>query len=504
MKTGFYIGDIKAATIEAIGDVSFFKLELMGLKCRIKYGTQDKHTQVRVELMNFLMNNTQQPWARFFQEINGKPVTFVEYGVHYSMPCLLSDVDRWGTSKQLILAAKLYKIDFVLYIPGVKPKFMNYFVDFAEEEPILVERANGDVIKYYDPKEVMPQADGPIFILRLQEDHFEAARNSYRMAAGENEIAKIIILPKNYSFEIPKTIWKIRSTSSKIVGLQFPEGLLLYSCVIADILTKYTDADMIIMGMALGCDLLVHYGHSCLVPIQDTVGIHMLYVFVNIDINLSHLIDTVRANFKKEQKLAFVSTIQFVASLQAVNRVLLAEEYSVIIPQCSPLSPGDGRFHLESIMIQNPDMPSYAYNPYSKQLTSEKYGQEVMVKTREWAGNIKIFEDVETKLIQAGKRFVKVLMSEIFAKKLAVFKTVDSWVQVACPRLSIDWGYSFSAPLLTPFELSAALNYTSFSPSQLLKGYPMDYYAYKSLGPWTNNHESYRKVKPKRAHISLK
>lgn len=66
----------------------------------------------------------------------------------------------------------------------------------------------------------------------------------------------------------------------------------------------------------IGCELLVHYGHSCLVPITDTVGINLLYVFVNIDMNLSNFVDTLKANFQKEKKLAFVSTIQFVASLQ--------------------------------------------------------------------------------------------------------------------------------------------------------------------------------------------
>jgi len=28
-----------------------------------------------------------------------------------------------------------------------------------------------------------------------------------------------------------------------------------------------------------------------------------------------------------------------------------------------------------------------------------------------------------------------------------------SWVQVACPRLSIDWGYAFPKPLLSPYEV---------------------------------------------------
>ena len=31
------------------------------------------------------------------------------------------------------------------------------------------------------------------------------------------------------------------------------------------------------------------------------------------------------------------------------------------------------------------------------------------------------------------------------------------WVQVACPRLSIDWGEAFSKPLLTPYEVSTHL-----------------------------------------------
>lgn len=46
-------------------------------------------------------------------------------------------------------------------------------------------------------------------------------------------------LPNNYNFEIPKTIWKIKSNNSKRVALQMPEGLLLYACTIADIIQEY-------------------------------------------------------------------------------------------------------------------------------------------------------------------------------------------------------------------------------------------------------------------------
>lgn len=43
---------------------------------------------------------------------------------------------------------------------------------------------------------------------------------------------------------------------------------------------------------------------------------------------------------------------------------------------------GDGRFHLESAMIQNPKVPAYKYDPYSRILTTEQYGFDLMLKTR--------------------------------------------------------------------------------------------------------------------------
>jgi 2-(3-amino-3-carboxypropyl)histidine synthase len=34
---------------------------------------------------------------------------------------------------------------------------------------------------------------------------------------------------------------------------------------------------------------------------------------------------------------------------------------------------GDGRFHLESIMIANPSVPAFRYDPYDKKFTREVY-----------------------------------------------------------------------------------------------------------------------------------
>lgn len=102
---------------------------------------------------------------------------------------------------------------------------------------------------------------------------------------NEDLNSAIAILPTNYNFEMHKVIWRVQSDKTiKRVSLQFPEGLLMYSCVISDIIQRFTGARVNILGdvtygacciddftaSKLGVDLLVHYGHSCLVPITTT------------------------------------------------------------------------------------------------------------------------------------------------------------------------------------------------------------------------------------------
>ena len=86
---------------------------------------------------------------------------------------------------------------------------------------------------------------------------------------------------------------------------------------------------------------------------------------------------------------------------------------------------------------------------------------------------------IESKLKEMGVLVVHLLLSEIFPGKLAMMGDVECWVQVACPRLSIDWGYAFPRPLLTPYEALIALE----EKEDWGKGaYPMDYYGKEGLG----------------------
>tara|TARA_R110002050_G_scaffold88382_1_gene186735 strand:- start:534 stop:1007 length:474 start_codon:yes stop_codon:yes gene_type:complete len=152
-------------------------------------------------------------------------------------------------------------------------------------------------------------------------------------------------------------------------------------------------------------------------------------------------------------------------------------------------------------MVQNAHIEKYyRYDPYGKTFSVESYAVEEMHTIRKEEigkataakkfglilgtlgrqGNPDILRHIEELLVAAGKEYVVVLLSEIFPAKLALFEDIDAWIQIACPRLSIDWGYAFSRPLLNPYEAEVALQACSWKES-----YPMDFYA-QGGGPWTN------------------
>jgi 2-(3-amino-3-carboxypropyl)histidine synthase len=122
------------------------------------------------------------------------------------------------------------------------------------------------------------------------------------------------LLPRNYSFEVHKTIHQIRKFNVKKVALQMPEGLAMFGTGISDLIEMHTDAELVAfspaitisLGLkavkfadifacrtviladvtygaccvddytarALGCDMLVHYGHSCLSESISSVSHH--------------------------------------------------------------------------------------------------------------------------------------------------------------------------------------------------------------------------------------
>lgn len=337
---------------------------------------------------------------------------------------------------------------------------------------------------------------------------------------------RLVGLPSNYNFELPKTIRTIRKIDAKKVTLQFPDGLLSYAPVLIDFIEGYSAAkctilDDVVYGaccvddQSLQCDLLIHYGHSCLIPVTE-MSVRTLYIFVDIKIDTEHLKNILLKNFTGTA--ALVGTIQFNKSVHKLKRAINDDPSShlkIVVPQAKPLSPGevlgctsptihednviyigDGRFHLESVMIRNSGKAFFKYCPFTRRMTRESYDFDEMIRIRREEigkarkaqhmgvilgslgrqGSKKIMEKVVDKLRSAGKTVYRIVVPEINSEILDTFSFVDAFVQISCPRLSIDWGAGYRKPLLTPFEVF----YDGCGQ------YEMDYYAEAGRNPWQN------------------
>lgn len=353
------------------------------------------------------------------------------------------------------------------------------------------------------------------------------------------KICKESSLPAAYNFELSKSLDRIYKDQASHVALQMPEGLLMYATILADILKRCAPflSQISILGdvtygaccvgdldaKALGASLLIHYGHSCLVPIQHTV-VPCLYVFVELQIDVHHMVDCVCATIPHPQPLALLGTVQFRQGLVQARQLLENRGYKSKLPQVKPLSPGevlgctspknieeeivvfcaDGRFHLEACMIANPQVKQFLrYDPYAKVLSHEVYDNSMMHEMRRSAiqkavrgsrfgiilgtlgrqGNPAILQGIRQLLIKHKKQSIVMLLSEISPQKLSLLPQLDAWVQIACPRLSVDWGHHFAVPVLSPYELHVALEESAF-----MSTYPMDFYSTEG-GPWSNYHK---------------
>jgi len=277
-------------------------------------------------------------------------------------------------------------------------------------------------------------------------------------------------------------------------------------------------------------------------------SVSILYVFVDIKFDVLHLIETVRKHFKPDiDRICLAGTIQFVSSIHLAAKELRNYGFYILVPQAKPLTPGeilgctspeldrddiskiifiaDGRFHLESLMIANPDIEAFKYNPYDKQITKETYDQKSMLEQRCLAVDIlvKILKKSDSAIgiilgtlgRQGNYQILKYLknlirsvsnvdilefyISEISPKMLQNLSknNIKSWIQIGCPRLSIDWGNNFvpDIPLLSPYEARTAVrtiqnqNYNNFT---IDNKYHMDFYSKDSLGSWTPSHKCHQ------------
>ncbi|KAH3745797.1 diphthamide biosynthesis protein [Pelomyxa schiedti] len=324
-------------------------------------------------------------------------------------------------------------------------------------------------------------------------------------------------------FRVAETISALAHRASKRVGLQFPEGLTKYAIDIAQQIQCGAHVETVILADmvygaccvddftcdSLAVDTLVHYGHYCLVPPLHDTDSHcskVLYVPVEVDLaaSIDVFVELVKSTLSPGTTVALVSTAQFLPAIQAA-KVKLTPHFTVTIPRIAPLLEGeilgctapslggssdifyfgDGKFHVEAVVLANPHSAVFQFNPYTNTLEKETYDAEATLERRVTAmhqastaktvgivlstlgrqGNPKLMKHIKDLLSGCKISHFVLLLNNISPEALSPFTNVDAWVQVACPRLSVDWGTSFTKPLLSVCEAEHVFNRHTLTPS---------------------------------------
>jgi len=276
--------------------------------------------------------------------------------------------------------------------------------------------------------------------------------------------------------------------------LQVPDGMKRKALKIADDLgdvlidceSCFGACDLAVQeAKVLGCDKIVHYGHSKIIETDIPVE----YVELRQDYDPMPVL---KKHSIKEKKIGLVSTLQFLGSLEKARKYL-EEKGKVVkigngkfnqgqILGCDVsaaksiekdveafLYIGSGNFHPLGLAMQT-EKPVYFLDVEKGEITvvdkekflKQKYAAIALAKDAKTFGilvsvkpgqlNLKLAKEIKKKLEAKGKKAYILVFNEIKPEKLIGLE-LDCYVNTACPRIAIDNRTDFKKPILNPDEI---------------------------------------------------
>ena len=314
-----------------------------------------------------------------------------------------------------------------------------------------------------------------------------------------------------FDLELERVINDIIDRKVKKVFIQLPEGLKQYGLKMSEILEEKTEAtiyfssdpcyggcDLAIKeAKELGCDLIIHFGHSPFIP-NSTLPI--LYIRAKIILEPDFR-KKIEKKLPINKKVGIASTIQYLEIIKDIKGLLESRECSVVIPPkigkvefagqilgCeysslkSILNKVDcyliigSRFHSlgASLKVKKPvilldpysekieDMEDFKrnilkqrYALISKAKNLDKFGILIGMKAGQFnhENALKIKKILESH----GKKSILIAINNISSNSLDNFTDINVFVNTACSRVSIDDVTRFNQPILTEKECMVAL-----------------------------------------------
>jgi 2-(3-amino-3-carboxypropyl)histidine synthase len=321
-----------------------------------------------------------------------------------------------------------------------------------------------------------------------------------------------------FDLEEEKIINAITERGASRVLLQMPEGLLAYAAALSWRLEARTGAEVIVSADPcygacdlaliakdrLGADLLVHFGHAE-IPRTEAKGV--LFVEARCMLNIQDLIATALKVLVNEKRVGLAATVQHIHMLPFVKTYLEQHGKTVLIGPASHWLKYDGqilgcdyssvkaiskhvdaflvlaggRFHALGICLAT-GVRTLALDPFTRMVEDvsslcaktmrqrwaaiERFREAknigIVIGLKSGQMKLDVAQELKKTLEEKGKRCTMISAIELIPELLESFTDLDGFVEVACPRISIDDQARLNKPLLNIEETLIAIGERSW------------------------------------------
>lgn len=317
-----------------------------------------------------------------------------------------------------------------------------------------------------------------------------------------------------FKVDYEEILSRIRSYNPKRILIQAPEGFSDHALKLADLIRNNLDycrvyvladpcfgACMLPYDAArkLSIDLIIHMGHAAIPGVDSS---RVLYIEMKADVDLKKAVIKAMDILEGYRRIGLVTIVQHIDKLYEAKELL--EEYGKIVYIGKPrlraiydgqilgcdttaaediasnvdafLYIGGGLFHPLGVALAT-GKPTFAVDPFTLQVTdlgnvkrrflAKRYASIVKAMEAKVFGiilglqpgqmSLSMAEEMESILRRYGKT-VYILPIHIFdPDTLSSFRSIDVFVNTACPRLALEDSFRIDRPVLNPNEVLVAL-----------------------------------------------
>ena len=318
----------------------------------------------------------------------------------------------------------------------------------------------------------------------------------------------------DYDLELDRIINEINTRGSRLVGIQIPDGLKRYTDLIRREIVRRTNAtpifstepchgscDLSTTLSQIGCDLIVHMGHSKMVDSEVPV----LYVHCYSERSAVEVLKR-KVSLIKEKRIGLVAALQHVREIDPAAQILLQQGHEVKVGEPGRrtefpgqvlgcdftaakrvaqevdafLYLGGGNFHPLGVSLAT-GKKVWVADPYrdelrdvsklTRQTLAVRFAKIERAKGAEKIGIIVSTKPGQRRMKQAlrwsrlleERGIVSTILSsdELDPSRLISYQ-VDAFLNLACPRMAVEDAELFPKPVLTPTELEIVLGLRSW------------------------------------------